>query len=218
LSAEPATSPGPLPIRRSKRLFDVMLCLMLLTVFLPLLVVMVVFLWLEHRLVPDSRGPLFYREPRISRGREFGIIKFRTVRQAAIDETLRKQGKIKTIKELEKIPGNVTWSGRFLRDYYLDELPQLVNILCGDMSFVGPRPWPPEDCAEAVCDGVNTKCMILCGLTGPVQMRKGQSIDWLKLDMEYIEAYTRLGPVALIWLDLRILTRSIKTFVEGKGL
>jgi len=88
---------------------------------------------------PRDRGPLLYREPRVSAGRPFRLLKFRTLRRDVLAVAAGH------VRPYEADVANLTWAGRrVLKPMYLDELPQLVNILRGDMSLVGPRPWPDE--------------------------------------------------------------------------
>ena len=110
---------------------------------------------------PADRGSVFYREARVSRGRTFDLLKFRTLRA---DVLVAAGGHA---RPLEHDPDNLTWSGRrFLKPWYLDELPQLLNVLHGDLSLVGPRPWPPELVERQVADGDDYRTRILAGLTG----------------------------------------------------
>ncbi len=208
---------SPLPIRRSKRLADVAICLLLLILLAPLILVVVAAMLLNFLLVRADRGPLFYREPRISRGRLFRILKFRTVRQARIDE-LREAGRLKTVKELELVEANLTWTGRYLKGFYLDELPQLINILKGDMAFVGPRPWPEADYLAQRARGINAKGVVPCGLTGLVQCNKGKGLNDEQLDLDYIEAYRTKSALGLLVYDAQIVWKSLRTVLEGKGI
>src|SRR4051794_36608305 len=89
-----------------------------------------------------DRGAFLYREPRISRGRPFGLLKFRALRRAALEQ-MRREGGHARLYEADS--NNLTWAGRrLLKPWYLDELPQLLNVVRGDLSLVGPRPWPPD--------------------------------------------------------------------------
>lgn len=211
-------SDTPYPIRRSKRLMDLVFSLLLLLITGPVFLLIIALHLIGQLTRPADRGPLFYREPRISRGRCFDILKFRTVKQPLIDAARQQEQGLKTVKELEQDDTNLTWLGRYLRDYYLDELPQLLNIMRGDMAFVGPRPWPPPDHEAIRRRGYNTKGVIPCGLTGLVQCHKGEGLDDTQLDLDYIEAYRTKSSLALLWLDLQIIRRSAKTMAEGKGI
>lgn len=214
---QPPSIPAPLPLRRGKRLLDLCLGLLALLPALPLMLVICLAMLLEMLLDSRSRGPLIYREPRVSRGKVFSILKFRTVRLANL-EAWKQEGRFKTVKELELEPGNLTRCGRVLRQWYLDELPQLINIIRGEMSLVGPRPWPLEDHLNTLRSGYNIKGSVPCGLAGLVQCHKGVPSNDLQLDLEYIEAYRTLSSWQLLLYDLRILWQSLLVLLQGKGI
>jgi lipopolysaccharide/colanic/teichoic acid biosynthesis glycosyltransferase len=106
-----------------------------------------------------------------------------------------------------------------IRQWYLDELPQLWNIVRGDMFLIGTRPWPIELYEEEMDRGITRKRDMPAGLVGPVQSYKGDSsADPLKLDLEYWDAFRTYGAWRLFVLDLRILMRSAKVQLEHKGI
>src|SRR5438552_7740664 len=144
---------------------------------------------------PRDRGWLFYREPRISRGRLFGLLKFRTLRRDVLEEMRAAGGHARLY---ESDPANLTWAGRrLLKPWYLDELPQLLNVLRGDISLVGPRPWPPEMVERQVAEGTDYRLRIMAGLTGPAQVTKGGDQLYADLDERYVEACRTLSGWAL---------------------
>jgi putative colanic acid biosynthesis UDP-glucose lipid carrier transferase len=164
---------------------------------------------------PRDRGPVLYRERRISRGREFDLLKFRTLRA----EVLAGLGDGHA-RPLEADAENLTWAGGVLKRWYLDELPQLVNILRGDMSLVGPRPWPLAMVAEQVASGADYRNLVQAGWTGPAQITKGSGapVRYADLDLVYVEACRTLRPDRLVRLDLGILARTVVVVVRGQGL
>jgi lipopolysaccharide/colanic/teichoic acid biosynthesis glycosyltransferase len=163
-----------------------------------------------------DRGGFFYREPRISRGRLFGLLKVRTLRQDVLDE-MRAAGGHARLYEAD--PANLTWAGRrLLKPWYLDELPQLLNVLRGDISLVGPRPWPPEMVRRQVAEGLDYRNRILAGLTGPAQVTKGAGIPYADLDSRYLECQNTLSSWGLVRYDLRILWRTAGVIARGEGL
>jgi lipopolysaccharide/colanic/teichoic acid biosynthesis glycosyltransferase len=192
--------PYPFP----KRLFDRVIAGALLVLVSPLFLVAVLAAALS------GRGRVFRREPRISRGQTFDLLKFRTVRPGLPGEQ----------RLLEREPANLTWAGRrLLKPWYLDELPQLVNILRGDMSLVGPRAWEPRLVAAQVERGLDYRLRIVAGLTGLAQATKGApGTSYEALDLEYVAACERLGGWALVRLDLGILARSLRVLARGEGL
>ena len=166
-------------------------------------------------LVPRDRGPFLYRETRISRGREFGLLKLRTLRVDVLEA-----GAAGHVRLFEADRANLTRAGGLLKRWYLDELPQLVNILRGDLSLVGPRPWPPAMVAEQVAAGLDYRNRIKAGWTGPAQITKGSPdpVSYAELDLAYVEACRTLGPVRLARYDLGILARTVGVILRGEGL
>ncbi len=208
------------PISWQKRAFDVGLSLLLLLLLSPLILAILLLLALGSALRPRDRGPFFLGEPRGSEGRIFRLPKFRIVRMDAYRRISREQTHLH-IKPMEQDPRNLTTVGRFLKKFYIDELPQLFSILKGDMSFVGPRPWPLDPYYAELEKGIYRKKLIRPGLTGLVQANKGVegAPDEWTLDYAYIGfmATTESGLKRLL-LDLRIVVRSLRTLTEGKGL
>ena len=167
-------------------------------------------------LVPEDRGPFLYRERRVSRGREFGLLKLRTLRTDVLDAL----GPDDHVRPAEADPANLTRAGRTLKRFYLDELPQLVNILRGDMSLVGPRPWPPAMVREQVAAGHDYRNRVQAGWTGSAQVTKGAAdpVSYAELDLGYVEACRAWGAARLVCYDLRLLARTVGVVARGQGL
>jgi len=156
-------------------------------------------------------GRPFYREPRVSRGRTFGLLKFRTLRR---DVAAGGHARL-----LEADPANLTWLGRrLLKPWYLDEIPQLWNVLRGDMSLVGPRPWPPELVERQRAEGLRYRDELSAGLTGLAQLTKGSDRLYADLDLEYLDHTRQLGSWALVRYDLQIVVRTLAVIARGEGL
>lgn len=208
------------PIAWQKRVFDIFFSLLLLILLSPLILAILLAILLGGLVRPRDRGPFLLAEPRGSEGRVFRLPKFRIVRMEAYERISREQKHLH-IKEMEREPENLTAVGRFLKKVYMDELPQFFSILKGDMSFVGPRPWPLEPYYDEIEKGILRKKLIRPGLTGLVQANKGVEggPDEWTLDYAYIGfmASSRSG-FAKLGLDLRILGRSFRTLLEAKGL
>ena len=188
----------------------------LLTLASPVLAVVLVAMTLNMLFSPRDRGPFLYREPRVSRGRTFGLLKLRTLRKAALAE-MRRAGSHARLYEADA--ANLTWAGRrVLKPWYLDEIPQFVNVLLGDISLVGPRPWPPEMVERQVAEGSSYRQQVIAGLTGPAQVTKGAGRRFEDLDLEYIERSRRLGGWGLVRYDLEILLRTVRVISRGEGL
>ena len=155
----------------------------------------------------------FYRERRISRGRAFDVLKLRTLRESVLGEA---EGHV---RPFEADAANLTWAGRrVLKPLYLDELPQLVNILRGEMSLVGPRPWPPELVERQLARGVDYRLRVTAGWTGPAQVSKGLEVEYENLDRAYVELLETRPVRAVLRYDLGILRRTLATMLRGEGL
>ena len=200
----------------AKRLLDVCCATLLLLVLTPVLVVVLVAMALDLLVVPRDRGSFLYRETRISRGRTFSLLKFRTLRNDVLRE-MRAAGSHARLYEAD--PANLTWSGRrVLKPWYLDELPQLINVLRGDISLVGPRPWPPEMVERQAAEGLAYRNEVRAGLTGPAQITKGSGLRFADLDLRYVENLRTLRGLALVRYDLGILWATVRVIVRGEGL
>ncbi|NTW18004.1 MAG: sugar transferase [Syntrophaceae bacterium] len=171
-----------------------------------------------------SRGPIFFRQNRIGlNGKSFEMLKFRSM-HANCDEDSHKNYITKYIREQKSAavePGvfkltndnRITSIGQFLRKSSLDELPQLINVLMGDMSLVGPRPPLPYECE--MYDIWHRRRLLSCkpGITGLWQVtgRSRTTFDeMVRLDLKYIKEWS-------LWLDLKILLVTPKAVLSGKG-
>lgn len=179
-----------------KRLCDIILALVTLTLALPFMILIALAIKI------DSKGPIIYKQKRITEGeREFYVLKFRTM-----------------VKDAEKMTGpvlateddpRITRVGRFLRSVRLDELPQLINVLKGEMSFIGPRPERPffvEQFKKSYPE-YTFRHTVKAGITGLAQVFGKYATtpeDKLRLDLIYIKNYS-------IVLDIKILLLTIKT-------
>lgn len=195
--------------RRLKRVLDVCLSIILLLLFMPLITLIAVVIQVE------GNGPLLYVSRRIGRhGRPFTFYKFRTmvVNADLLKDDLKRRNERDAI--LFKISNDprVTRVGRFLRKYSLDEIPQLINVLRGEMSLVGPRPSLVSE-VEQYDPQHFLRLTVLPGMTGlwQVQARTSPSFhDYLNLDSAYVHNWS-------VWLDIKILWRTIGVVLAGTG-
>jgi lipopolysaccharide/colanic/teichoic acid biosynthesis glycosyltransferase len=173
---------------------------------------------LDMLLVRPDRGRWLYREPRISRGREFEVLKFRVLREDVLAEAAARDGGYARLDERDN--ANLTRAGKILKRIYADELPQLVNVLRGDISLVGPRPWPVPMVRRQVADGLDYRLRVVAGWTGPAQVRKDSRAkrQATALDLEYAELCRTLSGPQLLVHDLRVLGQSLRTVLRGRGL
>ena len=183
----------PIMYTSAKRTLDLCACLLFA---LPWLLVCGL---IALAILCERTGPVFFKQTRVGKqGALFTILKFRTLRNVAHDPA-------------NPLPAT-TGLGRFLRRWGLDELPQLMNVLKGDMSLVGPRPTIPEQ-VQRYTDYEMQRLAVRPGITGWAQIQGRNSIDWparIKLDIEYIQR-------ASILLDLRILLTTPWTLFFNAG-
>lgn len=192
-----------------KRILDIVLSAVALLVLSPVLLTIAIAVRL------DSEGPIIYRARRVGRkGRTFHCMKFRTmvVNADALKAALQSQNERDGILFKMTNDPRITRVGRFLRKYSLDELPQFLNVLLGEMSLVGPRP-PIASEVERYDLQHLRRLDVLPGVTGlwQVEARHDPSFDsYISLDTAYVENWT-------VWLDIKILLRTVSVVVGGTG-
>jgi len=214
----PTDIPPPVGIDPLKATFDKALAVAGLLATMPLLGLATLAIAIDGLLWVEDRGPIFHRETRISAKDPFSLYKLRTMQVGAIEEA-RQRGL--TIKYLERENQGHTRVGRYLRRWYLDELPQLFNILQGEMSFVGPRPPAPFEYERELAEGNVRKRLTRAGLVGLQQAHKGRTSSFeeeIALDYEYVARVGTMNPVRRLLYDVSILLRTLRVIREGKGL
>ena len=183
-----------------KRLFDILVSVAVLTSLAPLILLMALAIKL------DDRGPILFLQDRVGRGgRRFRCVKFRTMVLGAE----RMAGGF-TVTAAD---ARVTRVGRILRLWTLDELPQLFNVLCGDMSIVGPRPWVPSQ-AEQCADADRRRFDVRPGMAGWAWIHGRNRLEWnerIRLDVWYVDHWS-------LFLDFRILARAFLLLLRREGV
>ncbi len=192
-----------------KRSFDFVGASLLLLVLSP------VFLLVSLAIKATSRGPVLYRSlrPGIG-GRSFDCVKFRTMVEGADDlqDELEPSNEVSGALFKMRTDPRVTPVGRFLRRWSLDELPQLLNVLRGEMSLVGPRPLPQRDYARLE-EWHRKRYLVLPGMTGLWQVSGRSELDFdelVRLDFLYLEHWS-------VFLDLSILLKTVPAVIRAKG-
>ena len=186
---------------RAKRAMDIVFALIGIALSIPIVLITIICIYIE------SPGPVFYLQERVGyRYRLFKVIKLRSMRLNA-----EKDG----AQWAQKNDPRVTKVGAFIRKTRIDELPQLINVLMGDMSIVGPRPERPEFTSqfEREIPGFSRRLFAKPGLTGWAQVNGGYDItpeEKLKLDMYYIRN-------ASLRLDWKIVFKTVKVVLTGEG-
>jgi lipopolysaccharide/colanic/teichoic acid biosynthesis glycosyltransferase len=222
-SPSEAVAPAPaaaddVPYPLAKRVFDRTVAALLIVVLSPVLLVALTILAVDLLLVPVDRGRWLYRERRISRGREFEVLKFRVLREDVLAEIASREDAYARLYEADH--ANLTRAGRIVKRIYADELPQLFNVLRGDISLVGPRPWPVTMVETQVAKGLDYRLHVIAGWTGPAQVRKDSKAKSraTELDLEYVELCRTLSGPQLVAHDLRVIGQSLRTVLRGRGL
>jgi lipopolysaccharide/colanic/teichoic acid biosynthesis glycosyltransferase len=207
----------PVPLPWQKRCFDIALAAVTLTLSSPILV-LIVFAELSNALlVTADRGWPLYSETRVSQGRPFPLRKFRILRTPAIRAI--RDGAV-TPKVAENTPGNLTALGSLLKKTGLDELPQFWSILVGEMSFIGPRPWPTREYRAEVDAGIHRRVVMRAGLSGSAQLLKGTRRTTgheLLADLRYIEFVRTAGGWNVLGNDLRLTLQTLQLLLKMTG-
>lgn len=184
---------------RAKRLADLAVALPLAALLTP--VMAGIGAWIRR----DSPGPALYRQQRVGlNGRRFTLLKFRTMVEGA-----ESMGAGLAVQENDP---RITRAGHVLRRLSLDELPQLWNVVIGDMSLVGPRPTVPSQ-VERYDTRQRGRLRARPGLTGLAQVSGRATLPWsqrIDLDLDYVEGWS-------MWLDLRILLRTARVVLSREG-
>lgn len=197
----------------SKRIFDLLFTVLISPLLVPFFLVIPLAIWLE------SGQPVFFRHPRLGRGgRPFDMWKFRSmvngadkVLEVLLENDPSAKREFSETYKLRKDP-RITRVGLFLRRTSLDELPQVWNVLKGDISWVGPRPITDAEVAK-YGDYAPKRFSVKPGVTGLWQVSGRSDLSYrerVKLDMQYIDQ-------ASPWLDLKVILRTLVALVTRKG-
>lgn len=202
---------GRLGYRFCKRAFDIVFSLLVLVGLCWLYAIVAVAIKLD-----DPRGPVVFKQTRVGKdGREFQMYKFRSMvtdAEARLGQLLERNEKTGPVFKLRDDP-RVTRVGRIIRKVSLDELPQFVNVLKGDLSVVGPRPALPREVAEYT-DRDRQRLSVKQGLTCFWQVQPDRDDitfdEWIDLDLRYIR---ECSP----WVDIKVIARTVVCVVAGRG-
>ena len=192
-----------------KRIIDIVASFTGLIVLSPLMLVVSILIKLE------SKGEVIFKQKRVGlNGREFDMYKFRSmvVNAEELKEKLAAQNEMSGPMFKMKDDPRVTKVGKFIRKTSLDELPQLWNVLKGDMSLVGPRPSLPKEVAQFE-DWMHKRLEVKPGLTCYWQVSGRNNIDfedWMKLDVKYVEERN-------LWIDIKLIFKTVGVLFGDKN-
>ena len=208
----------PLEDKLLKLLFDKVVAASTLLLASPIFAVLYLAYLIEGLIIPESKGPLFFSYIAVSAGKRFHKYKIRLIKTSYIDQEGSKRGDWHAYSA-EWTPESRTYVGRFVKKFYLDELPQFYNILRGDMSVVGPRPLAWHHYQRDLEQGNVSRKLLKGGLLGLGHIMKGTpEMGNPVYEYDYIDKCMTLSSLGLLWFDLKIIGKGIKVIFEGKGL
>lgn len=193
-----------------KRLFDIIVGLLGVVLLIPLTIIIGAFILLE------DGGPIFFSQKRVTKnGRIFSLYKFRSMCKDAekIRDTMDSENEMDGPVFKVKNDKRITKVGKFIRKTGLDETPQFINVLLGDMSLVGPRPALPGE-VEKYDDEAKKRLKVKAGITCIWQVQPNRNSipfrEWMKMDAEYVDKSS-------ILLDIKILFMTVATVFRAEG-
>jgi lipopolysaccharide/colanic/teichoic acid biosynthesis glycosyltransferase len=206
-----------LPPRFFKTVFDKFIALIFLILSVPVFFLLKILFLIEGWLIPDNKGPMFFYYNAVSAGKIIPKYKIRLIKQKYIDtEGAKRHDWI--AYSAEWTPDSRTYVGRFVKKFYLDELPQFWSVLKGDMSIVGPRPLSVLHYERDRAQGNVTRFLLRGGLLGLGHINKGTSEMGNPIyEYEYVDQYLKRSSFGLLCLDLWIIWKGILVIVKGGG-
>lgn len=207
----------PIKLPLAKLIFDKVIALIFLILTSPIVVLLFIANWLEGVFIPENKGPLFFYYYGVSHGKKFRKWKIRLIKESYVDKELRAKGDWHAYKN-EWIPEARTHVGKFVKKFYLDEIPQFYLILKGDMSFVGPRPLAVHHYERDLAQGNVTRKLVRGGLLGYGHIRKGtDQFGDSMYEYEYIHRYMKSSTLSLLLTDLYVIWKGVVVVSKGGG-
>jgi lipopolysaccharide/colanic/teichoic acid biosynthesis glycosyltransferase len=208
----------PLKTPMLKLVFDKTISLLILILNIPTILLLFIINLIEGILIPENRGPLFFYYYAVSAGKIFKKYKIRLIKEKYIDKELQAKGDWHAYAK-EWTPESRTYLGRFVKKFYLDEIPQFWCVLNGDMSIVGPRPLAVHHYERDLKQGNVTRSLIKGGLLGLGHINKGTPEMGNPIyEYEYVSKFIHSSSFSLLMLDLKIIWRGFRLMLKGKGL
>jgi lipopolysaccharide/colanic/teichoic acid biosynthesis glycosyltransferase len=208
----------PLKAPFFKLVFDKIVSLVILICCLPILLLLFLANLIEGIIIPENRGTLFFYYNAVSAGRIFKKYKIRLIKEKYINKELQEKGDWHAFAK-EWDPKSRTYLGKFVKKFYLDEIPQFYCVLKGDMSIVGPRPIAVHHYERDLKQGNVTRFLIKGGLLGKGHIMKGTPEMGNPIyEYEYLDTYINSSSFSLLLLDLKIIWKGFIVMLKAKGL
>ena len=194
-----------------KRVFDVIFSIVGLIIFSPIMGI------IAYKIKKEDGGPVFYKQMRVGKnGRQFEMYKFRSmvVNADKMLKKLKSQNEVDGAMFKMKHDPRITEIGHFIREHSLDELPQLVNVLKGDMSLVGPRPPLPSEVVQYTNYDMQ-RLYVTPGCTGLWQATMRNKVgfnEMVQLDIQYIQKASFLFDLQIIWKTIKIIIKPNESY------
>ncbi|MCK5211763.1 sugar transferase [Candidatus Parcubacteria bacterium] len=203
-------------VPKAKRVFDILVSTIFIIITSPIFILLILALSVEHLFQGSLPRPI-YIDKRISLGQPFNFLKFNIFKPRVI-KNLKNNGDFIDTKKLEWQGGNLTFIGFIIQKSYLDELPQLFNVLVGDMSAVGPRPVNLRVYKRNLDNSDYTKAIIKTGLAGPYQSHKGEAgVNQRQKEEEYINYVQNHRASQIIINDIKLMIGTLIIVFKAKG-
>jgi lipopolysaccharide/colanic/teichoic acid biosynthesis glycosyltransferase len=207
----------PLPSRWLKLLFDKVSASIILLLALPILILLWILYFLEGFVMPENRGPFLFYYYAVSRGKVFKKYKIRIIKTKYVDLAASRRGEWSAYSA-EWNAQSRTFFGKFVKKYYLDEIPQFWSVLVGEMSIVGPRPLAVVHYERDRNQGNVTRYLIKGGLLGFGHIKKGTSeMGNPVYEYEYVDKYMNGTSFDVFMLDLWIIWKGVLLIFKGGG-
>ena len=206
-----------LPSRFLKSIFDKFVALCFLVISIPIFIFLKIGFVIEGLLIPENKGPMFFYYYAVSRGKIIPKYKIRLIKEKYI-EPIGAKNHDWIAFSAEWTDESRTYMGRFVKKFYLDELPQFYCVLKGDMSIVGPRPLSVLHYNRDLAQGNVTRKLLKGGLLGLGHINKGTAEMGNPIyEYEYIDQYIKKSDYGLFFLDLWIIWKGACLILKGGG-
>ena len=207
----------PLPSRIYKQCLDKIISILFLFISLPILLILKVAYLVEGVLIPENKGPLLYFYNAVSAGKIIRKYKIRVIKTKYIDHHAAKRNDW-IAYSAEWIPESKTHLGNFVKNYYLDELPQFWSVFKGDMTIVGPRPLSVMHYERDRLQGNVSRLLLRGGMLGLGHINKGTSeMGNPVYEYEYVDQYIKRSSFSLMCLDIWIIWKGFLLILKGGG-